>query len=221
MHEGEGNIFYDYSRYGHNATFYGSSTDWLDSPFGKVIFFPGTDDHYAKVGGVYEIMEKIENSNAITITAWINTGEDGQVLYDCQCWPDPLCEEIILEYKDGGKIYFEVDASASCETSESFADGQWHFIVAQADEGITRIVVDGEVKAECDGGTFSSFLASCSDQILYIGTKYPEPSNLFEGFICDLRIYDRLLTLDEIKALELYYRNFEVRPSILCPRPTL
>ena len=220
MHEGSGNVFYDHSRYSHNATFYGDTIDWLDSPFGKVVFFAGTDDHYAKVS-FYEIMKKIKEAGALTITAWINTGEDGQILTECQEFPYPICGYFNLEYRDGGKIYFKAKAG-SCETSGSFADGLWHFIAAQAGPDFTRIYVDGNKEAENgDADLEHLYISSQMDAVLYIGTEYSPPSNLFNGFICDLRIYNRILSQDEIKALELYYRNFEVRPSILCPRPTL
>ena len=223
MHEGEGNIFYDHSRYSHNATFYGDTTDWLDSPFGKVIFFAGTDNYYAKVSG-HEIMSKIAETKALTVTVWINTGEDGQILYDCHGFPYPLCGMIELALKDDGKIYWNGGGTNGwdCpETSESFNDGQWHFIAALADHSISRIYVDGELKSEGTGWSEWSPFWTDSDKILYIGTNYPEGSDLFSDFLCDLRIYNRVLSQEEIKALELYYRNFEVRPSILCPRPTL
>ena len=220
MHEGSGNIFYDHSRYSHNATYYGDTTDWLNSPFGKVIHFAGTDSHYAKVA-FHEIMKKIKESGAITITVWMKTEQDGQVLEDCQEFPYPICGSFILKYRNSGKIYFKAK-SGSCETTESFSDGEWHFVAAQGGPDFTRIFIDGEKKGEGDAAELESlYISAQEDAVLYIGTEYSPPTNLFSGFICNLRIYNRILNQEEIRALELYYRNFEVRPSILCPRPTL
>ena len=219
MHEGEGNIFYDHSRYSHNATFYGDTLSWTDSPFGKCLHFPGTEGYYAKIGNAHEILEKIKQTNEITITAWINTAEDGQILYDCGCSP-PVCGGFELRYQNGGKIYFEANSANTwrVETSDSFADGVWHFVAIEGNDEISRILVDGEIKAEAPYRGYKFDYFNC-DYVFYLGWDYN--SNYFDGFICNFRIYNRFLSSDEIKALELYYRNFEVRPSILCPRPTL
>jgi len=222
MHEGEGRIFYDYSRYQHNATFYGDTLSWTDTPFGKCLYFPGTPGYYAKIGGTYELNQKIAKTGEITITAWINTGEDGQILYDCACFASgPFCGLLSLDYRDGGKIHFTAGGSDcwEAETTDSFSDGLWHFVATQGNNEIARILVDGEIKSEEPWGGDEYLYLDCSDYVFYLG--WDHGSNYFSGLICDFRIYNRFLSEDEIKALELYYRNFEVRPSILCPRPTL
>jgi len=220
MHEGSGSILYDHSRYSRNATAYGGIS-WSDTEMlGPTLLFDGNDD-YLKVSNGHEIMETISASKSISITFWVkNSGAEASEYILSYGWIGPD-KTLGVRFTDTGKLRFWAEDSWACQSEEAFDDDSWHFVAAIADSEVSRIYVDGEERAEDEVG---SFWSPTTERNLYIGTVYLSGSGLvyhYSGLLCDFRIYNRALNQDEIKALELYYRNFEVRPSILCPHPTL
>lgn len=106
---------------------------------------------------------------------------------------------IYLKGKTGKVIgFFDGSSYGSLESKKELTDGKWHNIVLQSDGERTYMYVDGQY----DGETKEEMRVGngWKDNKLYIGK-----SNLgvqsFVGEINEIRIYDRLLTKDEIEKI--------------------
>jgi len=224
MRECSGAISYDYSRYSRNITWYGnilwSSVDTFEcSPL-----FDGTDD-YGIVKNGSNLMEEISNSGAISIIFWIKHHEESTGGYIISYGEAGVDNTITVRSLNNGQISFaaEKDGSPlwSLSSYNTINDNNFHFVAAVADGSEALLYLDSNLE---DSASISEFWEKDANKNLYIGVREVISSGLqdwYDGYLCELRIYNRKLAQSEIQALELYYRNFEVRPCILCPRPTL
>jgi len=220
MHEGSGNIVYDYSRYSRNGQCYGNIYWASPEQFGPTLLFDGEDD-YIIINNGHEIMESIELAKSITVTLWVKSGSVSDQEFILSYGRLGSDKTIGIRFLEDGRLNFYAGDSWSCSTTAEYDDNNWHFVAGVADADVARIFVDGEKGEEESVENFWSLPETPRE--LYIGALDISTGlwRYFCGLLCDLRIYNRALSKEEIKALELYYRNFEVRPSILCPRPTL
>jgi hypothetical protein len=84
------------------------------------------------------------------------------------------------------------------------SDNTWHFVVATYDRsGDLKIYVDGQLKNNIDISSIGNIDVS---KPLYFGQQ-DNNDNRFIGLIDEVRIYDRLLSIDEIKNLYNYIGN--------------
>ena len=220
MNEGEGSVVYDHSRYGNNGQIVGAN--WTIGKFGMTLSFDGVDD-YVDCGN-----DESLNSSEITVEAWIKPNSSQP-----RKWYMPLGKGDYANSgwyfeadKDTGQIHFVVyDPIAGSSAHSGYASGvtlnQWHHIVGKFDGENIYIIVDGTYKSS----EYHPNADPRSSEPLRIGIPkayggFPAPWK-FNGLIDEVRIYNRALSEEEIKSLYLYYQNFEVRPCILCPRPTI
>ena len=131
--------------------------------------------------------------------AWIKGGEPGQV--------------IISQVGDSGEIWLGIDSSEGklitgfCDvyfdplvSDTVITDGQWHHVglVYDLTEFHRRLYVDGALVIEDTSGV----AGVSSDGGLYIGaSKDLEAGSFFSGLIDDVRIYNGVLSPEEIAAL--------------------
>ena len=78
------------------------------------------------------------------------------------------------------------------------ADGEWHHVVGVYDGSRLRLYVDGLMDAEATVG--STVLAPSSD--LFIGRHWSGPDFSFDGWIDEVRLYDRALS--DVEVLEAF-----------------
>jgi len=213
MNEGEGSVVYDHSRYGNNGQIIGAN--WTTGKFGNALSFDGVDD-YVRVPNPEEI--RFPANSPFTIAVWYNSVDNYST--GTGSWQ-------YMIYK-GGAGYVAIGASpeglgafewnGKVEKGVSVTDGDWHFIVCVREEsGEGLLYTDGELVAS---GKFDNGEVANAAADLYIGQR-DDGTYRMVGLIDEARIYNRALSEAEIKSLYLYYQNFEVRPCILCPRPTI
>ncbi|MCF7905859.1 LamG domain-containing protein [Candidatus Gracilibacteria bacterium] len=91
-----------------------------------------------------------------------------------------------------------ISGSNSGGTTDSYNDELWHHITVMYDAGGTIIYVDG---VEDIGGAYGNLRTSIS--VILGGREYSAGSyaQFFDGQISDVRIYDRVLSTDEISLL--------------------
>jgi len=213
MNEGSGSVVYDYSRYRNNGQIVGAN--WTTGKFGKALSFDGVDD-YVEVPD----SESLNITSAITISAWVYYKENPSE------WPAFVSKYssskgYLLWQRTNLKIAFGVWDESGNEhyAGEIILTEGWHHLVGVYDPSLpsdnVKLYVDGK-----QTGVTSDFTGkiSVSPNPLYIGRVM---DLYFNGIIDEVRIYNRALSEEEIKSLYLYYQNFEVRPCILCPRPTI
>jgi len=109
-------------------------------------------------------------------------------------------------YEGGGFIYFECaynDARDGFSTNNSFNDGKWHFVSAVytpdgSSEG--KVYVDGIKQSGYYWGGSKRLpsIGMTPDWALEFGVA--QTSDYFEGIIDEIRIWNRVLTQEEIQA---------------------
>ncbi|MDD5597776.1 MAG: sugar-binding protein [Victivallaceae bacterium] len=193
MNEGGGEFIVDYNgRKGiiHNA-------EWGKGRFGSGLYFNGKDS-YVEVTDI----KGLNNTDELTIAAWINPKGLGKQRNK----PVILCQG---EYKKGGwYLFFNspggigiIFTNPGKAYTKSIKTGiqlnQWQHVAITMDKknGI-NIYLNGEKTSVRKEGF--EWLPSLSP--LYIG-RYKNKNFEYEGGIDELRIYDRVLCLEEIQFL--------------------
>ena len=213
MNEGSGSVVYDHSRYRNNGQIVGAN--WTTGKFGKALSFDGVDD-YVEVPDSASLDLPAE-SDEITLLAWVKFSTLPSELGNAV---KILRREHFFEFgvntanKEYIWLYGDDDAWHYIGAGNTALDKNWHMLAVTSDNVTTKIFIDENVDAEY---SYSLGLkpTSFAIYIAKFGSIY------FNGTIDEVRIYNRALSEEEIKSLYLYYQNFEVRPCILCPRPTI
>jgi prepilin-type N-terminal cleavage/methylation domain-containing protein len=205
--EGSGNIASDSSGMVNNGTIYGAT--WVDGRFGKALNFNGASSYVESPD-----TPSLHSDRAITIVGWFITNafdKTWQSIYWKGNTPDCTtgCEnrEYALWLHSTGFLHLTstpVDrvgvGQHACNTpSGTITTGKWYFFatVISSDGNFMRTYVNGELKANCRYST-----AGIRDTTgpLRIGNN-PSWNSHFNGIIDEVRIYNRALSDDEIKAL--------------------
>ena len=167
----------------------------LDGIPNSAYFFDGENDHIA-----------VSHSPAInpegsmwTVSAWVNLLADGSVVYKSEWSTGGDNMDLRMS---AGKASFNIltcsGSSATAVSETSINDGTWHHIAGVRD-GLrsVKIYVDGILEGA------DSFSGGCSSidtaYPLYIGRSIT--GNYVEGFIDEVRIYNRALSSDEMVLL--------------------
>ncbi len=178
---------------------------------GKAVFFDGIDD-YIKVphsGGI-----NFGKDQDFTVSLWLKYGnQDNTVAVD---------NDVLSKWKGGYPFVVRVlNQTAKPEQGTPGAwyaarwdgdcqhgggaggpkinDQQFHHVVFVKKGTLLYGYTDG---LETSQGTDNTICETKNDAPLYIGTRNPTPSsNFFKGAVDDLRIYNRALSVDEVKAL--------------------
>jgi hypothetical protein len=85
----------------------------------------------------------------------------------------------------------------SVTSKQSLADGRWHHAAAFYDGQRVALYVDGQLE---DAVAASGFIAQNTEPVI-IGANPAGRGSPFDGWIDDLRLYDRHLSENEVQAL--------------------
>jgi len=172
-----------------------------------------TQDRFGSSGSAIDIPDasshiRIETHTDLevqnhTISAWIKSdynGNDGGVFdygyerdhYAFRAGPSRLTH--VINYPDDGcdHIYY----------TSVLEDSKWHHIVLTYNGNLSCIWVDGVMSSS---HAFNKTIKYDIHERCYIGMNFPGGHDWFEGFIDDIRLFDRVLNEDEILAL--YYEG--------------
>ena len=153
--------------------------------------------------------------DAVTIAAWIKTDlQDGQ-------WERILDKNWKTAYNlcIGGdyqgqswrdKTTFEC-AGCSISSKTPVVDGQWHFVTGSYDGQVMKLYIDGklDVKSDISKKAGKSVPMKHNDNVLMIGRLAeleppPYDHTFFDGLIDELRLYNRVLSDEEVMELYQY-----------------
>jgi len=204
LDRGFGTTALDWSGHGNHGTLFGGM-QWIAGYDGEAVHSDGLDDyiaiqnmHYASASGIREI----------TVCAWIRTTNGGDQAIASFDRNEYWRLQINGEGGGDGQIGWSVWTSADQVDYGSVTrvdDGLWHHVTGVFDNGRLTIYIDGRPESSATGGsTFGrgrniryGFIGSQSEATEFNGAAGTR--NCFDGDIDDVRIYDKVLTQEEIK----------------------
>ena len=200
--EGAGTTAGDSSGNNNNGTLI-DNPDWVDGKIGKALEFNGSTN-YVEIND----SDSLDGFDEITIEAWVKPilGQRGAVvsryLYDYNI---PINERVYeLTVEPGGTIEFALSSDGSSatwlESNNTVQDNEWNHIAAVSDGNTMRIYINGEQDPNTKAAPASLHSSSYN---LQIGTWEYSPNQrdtYFNGVIDEVKIYNRALSAEEIKA---------------------
>jgi len=206
MDEGEGVVAPDTSGQGNHGNLKPGPAPnyptWVDGKFGKALSFDGVDDYV-------DIPYNFGQPNELTIELWFKTTEASwdTIFGQTNIQPPSAASAYISVFaiKDTGVLRAELWTGSRQEISTSFSvrDGNWHHAVMVGNVNIQSLYVDGQLIGSRNG-TISqdwwlySFIGTGFDDT---GRGFPAQTwHYFNGLIDEVRIYNRALSEEEIRA---------------------
>jgi hypothetical protein len=191
--EGIGTTVADSSGVGHDGFFAEGTPEWVPGMYGKALRFDGSSkveipDH-----------EDFHLTNAITVALWMqpeaNQSDYAKPFIKQKSGEYPYA----LQYNTSQRIYATINASARYDTSPTLPNfpGEWAHMCFTYDGSVLTLYKDGEEVARVTG---SGDLQQ-NDLSLSIGGRLNYSGQDFTGIIDDVRLFNRVLTPDEINQV--------------------
>jgi hypothetical protein len=192
--EGSGNIAADSSGNGNDGTLNGPLEWTTEGKIGGGMAFTGPYNFV-----LVEDAPSLNMTDEITIAAWINPSWTGnnRILQKSSGGGD---NQYRLIKEGGNNIRFHIPPASNFEVTGNIPpQGEWTHLAATYDGSMIKVYYDGVVVGETE---FSGAMGT-SDGQLFIGNKWAQApaGDEFNGLMDDVRIYNRALTLSEIKKL--------------------
>jgi len=197
--EGKGSVARDWSGRGHHGRIQGGAR-WVRGKIGGALRFDGVGD-FVRVTD-----DPSFNVATFSICAWMRW--EGGVLVDHYAAVSNYAGGARMQHyglrmgNSGRAVFFYDDASKWDEVSGTSAvnDSTWHLVAGVLTPGTeARIYVDGVLEGTDTTSVPASLLPS---KDLYIGRDGSHEAELrWNGLIDDVRIYNRALSAEEVKAL--------------------
>ena len=183
---------------------------WTSDPERDALDFDGVDD-YVEIPGY----KGITGLTSRSCTFWINTTDTqadilgwGRLFDDSQQTVQGQKWQVVFYNNEVGALV--QGGNAFCAAPE-VNDGQWHHVVIVLDDtnqdGIlnideTQFYIDGDLREQSRAASFAVNTAAHNDVHI---SKYPEGNTyLLNGSLDEIRIYDRVLTEQEIQEFAGY-----------------
>ncbi len=209
MNEGTGTTITDSSGNDNTGTLTNMSSPWVsghldkDGYFRNALQFDGADD-YINCGND----SSLNPSDALTITAWIKL--DGSFTYDNTIVSRGYATDSgevywleILNYSPYQVRFHWGDGTTRdyLKTTSGIPSNEWHHVAVTFDSGEVKIYIDGELDASKTSTVTSIQLQAYDTQI----GKYwsGAVAHLFDGAMDKVKIYRRVLSANEIRAMNL------------------
>jgi hypothetical protein len=191
LNESSGTVAEDWSGSGNDGALQNTdNSNWVDGIVGNALELNGTDEYVdCSINTIFDISE------AITISAWINTTSSNE-------WIPILCKDktsawaiyrLILHngYPCAHIGETDVDADNELCGASPINDGRWHHVLMSYDKHTLEVRVDNEL-VNSDSHIFS--LAVDASTGVTIGSFNGYPGNIFaETTVDEIRIYSREL----------------------------
>jgi len=187
----------DSSGYGHHGTLHGDP-QYVPGYEGEALELDGSGD-FVLMDGYKGILD----TNPFTIAAWIRTGNNGQVVG----WGNTGTGQKVEFWINGGRLRCDTNGG-NVQGDTNVIDDEWHHAAVTVKQGATissgdvTIYLDGQDDTRASTDTDAFNISANFD--VKIGQMYDfSSSRWFVGFIDDLRIYDKVLTPEEIQKAML------------------
>jgi len=198
--EGTGTVI-DYSGYGRHGTIHGNAM-WVHGPDGDALEFNDRLSEYVTIDGYQGIL----GSHAFSITAWIRSRDNAGEIVG---WGNPINGQRVEFRTNNDKLRCENGGSGRFVEGETVMDDDvWHHVAVTVIDGATP-TYPGEVTLYLDGedDTVESTEGTEFDIValhpVTMAKRYNTPGRWLWGGIDDVRIYDKVLTQEEIQQIML------------------
>jgi hypothetical protein len=190
--EGSGTIAFDISGNNKNGTLVNGPL-WIDGKYGKALKFDGIDD--------YVVIPDLYNSSpsSLTVSAWINLSlfAGGPIIHHCRngefTMENPMSEVVGFGVKLTNNEWYVIRGTATANA--------WHCVTGTWIKGNSiKLYVDGILINQTSVPDY--YLFDASWEAAAIGSRYGW-HEFFNGAIDDVRVYERALSAEEIKASSL------------------
>jgi len=193
FNEGAGVAANDHGTMGNCGKIYGAI--FTDGLFGKALSFDGMDD-YTEVPDSESL--HFGGSDSFTVTGWFKLNvlpsEKGGNEVIISKNRDFLVRADAVDDKLHFFVYDGTDYRPCVDTTTVLQANRWYFFAAVYDAGTLKIFLDGEFE-----GAETNTKAEATTNSVRVG--YWISGEEFNGIIDEVRIYNRALTEEEIKAL--------------------
>ncbi|MCS7200678.1 MAG: prepilin-type N-terminal cleavage/methylation domain-containing protein [Patescibacteria group bacterium] len=208
LNEGTGTIAYDLSGYNNNGILYSSSTicsdpptsgcpQWIDGKVGKALKFDGLDDY------LYKDVINGSPKSYLTICSWIRTSmSSAAYMLQLNRSPSNYFNELMFAI-DSGRLQF-IDYSTSTygfslaqKSIKTINNNNWRFVCFVKSNTVGLYYIDGDF----DSQVSASINVQYGANDFAIGKDYRDNNKLFNGFLDEIRIYNRSLSQSEIKTI--------------------
>jgi prepilin-type N-terminal cleavage/methylation domain-containing protein len=198
--EATGTIAIDYSGYGNNGTLY-NNPQWTTGKVGGALNFDGSDDYVEKTNSA--VMKQLP----LTLLTWVKPG----LRSDGTDFPNNVISNDrpgyyghgfgINVWSSGSQMKVEYENGFRTIPSISFNSDTWYYAAVVYTSGNIKSYINGDL---IDNFSFTQASLDAGDYI-WIG-KHNNDTNygtrrFFKGLIDEVRIYNRALSPEEIKAI--------------------
>ena len=184
--DGSGTAAADASGNGHTGAISGAA--WATGRHGGGLFFDGSNDYVAlgALGTFYNA--------GFTLEAWVQKSSAKKDVGVLGTWAGS--GPMLWVDHVAGHNYLTLGGSFSSylDSGQSPAVGQWQHLAATFDGATARYFIDG---AEVASRAFSGSVGSSNTW--RVGAYGGSPGNFLDGFVDDVRVYNRALTAGEIQ----------------------
>lgn len=191
--EGTDIIAFDSSGNNKNGTLVNGPL-WIDGKYGKALKFDGIDD-YVAIPDLYN-----SSPSSLTVSAWVNLSlfASGPIIHHCRngefTMENPMSEVVGFGVKLTNNEWYVIRGTATANA--------WHCVTGTWIKGnLIKLYVDGVLINQTSVPDY--YLFNASWEAAAIGSRYGWHA-FFNGTIDDVRVYERALSAEEIKA---YYLN--------------
>jgi hypothetical protein len=203
--EGEGNTAYDYSGNDNHGTLV-NDPDWVDGKIGKALELDGVND-YVEIGH----SDSLTMTDGITIAFWAKS-HGTQVSWTRAISKGKQDFEFLMSGGGGNTANPALVINGTIRSTAGILipHNEWVFWAGTWESGShLRAYLNGDMESQV--GPYTGTISS-TDKALDIGREWNSSSRFFDGYIDDVRIYDRALSAEEIQ--DLYNYEYETKYSI-------
>ncbi len=184
-------------------------------------YFNGTDAFLEFIDAEIEGLPVEANERSFAV--WIKTTATGINMDIISYGTTSNGQHVHLAYRSGESVIRNGYWYADYDVPASISDGSWYHIVATLGS-VSDIYINGELIEEQDLIT-STELNTELNGLLRIGKRNTDESEYFEGNVDEVRIYDRVLSEDDVIALYEYDPDLvsvkDIRQDVFKVYPTI
>ena len=189
FNEGEGTRAYDASVNSNNGTLT-NDPQWIDSKEGNALQFDGVNDYVALDNGTVPAGSGTLEFWAKPWTVDTSAQEDGSSFI---VGSTAGTDDRYYFYQDDTTFGARLGGNTGAEIDNAFSAGVWTHIIATYNGVDVLLYLNGEYN---NAGTYSG--NDASPDSVKIGS-YGNPKDYFDGIIDEVKIYNRVLSVEEIR----------------------